>query len=181
MVEEQRTLGQEQANRVLHRVDAVDEVVVGGATGDSDWLPDAGSTEADLFRLGLVQFWDFTNPGAVPEVAGKPPGSSTLGRAALPIAADATPDPRDVGRSSFAWHLEGLEVEIQGDDLIVHGSGRAPGGGSIATRMDHRIAMAFLVMGLASEKPVTVDDVSFIATSFPGFVPMMRSLGADLG
>jgi 3-phosphoshikimate 1-carboxyvinyltransferase len=46
--------------------------------------------------------------------------------------------------------------------------------------MDHRIAMAFLVMGLASEKPVGIDDGSFIATSFPAFVPMMRALGADL-
>ena len=46
--------------------------------------------------------------------------------------------------------------------------------------MDHRIAMAFLVMGLASDKPVGVDDAGFIATSFPSFVPMMRALGADL-
>jgi 3-phosphoshikimate 1-carboxyvinyltransferase len=46
--------------------------------------------------------------------------------------------------------------------------------------MDHRIAMAFLVMGLASRQPVAVDDASFIATSFPGFVPMLRALGADL-
>ena len=46
--------------------------------------------------------------------------------------------------------------------------------------MDHRIAMAFLVMGLASERPVQVDDTGFIATSFPSFVPMMRELGADL-
>jgi 3-phosphoshikimate 1-carboxyvinyltransferase len=45
--------------------------------------------------------------------------------------------------------------------------------------MDHRIAMAFLVMGLASEKPVAVDDTTFIATSFPGFTPMMTRLGAD--
>ena len=44
--------------------------------------------------------------------------------------------------------------------------------------MDHRIAMAFLVMGLATERPVQVDDMSFIATSFPSFVPMMRALGA---
>ena len=50
----------------------------------------------------------------------------------------------------------------------------------MTTHMDHRIAMAFLVMGLASEQPVEVDDVSFIATSFPGFVAMMRGLGADL-
>ena len=64
--------------------------------------------------------------------------------------------------------------------MIVHGKGRAPGGGLVATHMDHRIAMSFLVMGLAAEKPVGVDDGSFIATSFPGFVPMLRGLGADL-
>ena len=46
--------------------------------------------------------------------------------------------------------------------------------------MDHRIAMAFLVMGLASEKPVAVDDSAFIATSFPGFVELMRGLGSEL-
>ena len=62
----------------------------------------------------------------------------------------------------------------------MHGKGRAAGGGMVATHMDHRIAMAALVMGLASAKPVGVDDAAFIATSFPGFVPMMRSLGAEL-
>ncbi len=76
--------------------------------------------------------------------------------------------------------VNGVEVEIEGDDLIVHGKGRVPGGGLVATHMDHRIAMAFLVMGLASDKPVTVDDTSFIATSFPDFMPMMRGLGAKL-
>src|SRR6185436_9893080 len=76
--------------------------------------------------------------------------------------------------------VNGVAVEIEGDDLIVHGKGRAQGGGIVATHMDHRIAMAFLMMGLASEKPVGIDDSSFIATSFPSFVPMMRSLGADL-
>jgi 3-phosphoshikimate 1-carboxyvinyltransferase len=74
----------------------------------------------------------------------------------------------------------GIAAEITGDDLIVHGKGRAPGGGFVATHMDHRIAMAALVMGLASEKPVAVDDTAFIATSFPGFAELMRSLGADL-
>jgi 3-phosphoshikimate 1-carboxyvinyltransferase len=74
----------------------------------------------------------------------------------------------------------GVAVEIDGDDLIVEGRGHAGGGGVVATHMDHRIAMSFLVMGLATDKPVAVDDVSFIATSFPGFVAMMRSLGADL-
>ena len=74
----------------------------------------------------------------------------------------------------------GVEVEIAGDDLIVHGRGRVPGGGLVATHMDHRIAMAALIMGLGAEKPVAVDDSGFIATSFPGFPAMMRSLGADL-
>jgi 3-phosphoshikimate 1-carboxyvinyltransferase len=75
--------------------------------------------------------------------------------------------------------VNGVVVEIDGGDLIVHGKGRPPGGGTIATHMDHRIAMAFLVMGLASERPVAIDDATFIATSFPGFVDMMRGLGAD--
>ncbi len=75
----------------------------------------------------------------------------------------------------------GVDVAIEGDDLIVQGSGRAPGGGLVTTDMDHRIAMSALVMGLASEKPVQIDDASFIATSFPGFVELMRSLGAELG
>jgi len=74
----------------------------------------------------------------------------------------------------------GVDVEISGDDLIVRGSGRVPGGGLVETHMDHRLAMSALVMGLASEKPVSVDDTAFIATSFPGFAEMMRGLGADL-
>jgi 3-phosphoshikimate 1-carboxyvinyltransferase len=76
--------------------------------------------------------------------------------------------------------VNGAEVEIEGDDLIVHGKGRAIGGGTVATHMDHRIAMSALVMGLGSEQPVQVDDAAFIATSFPGFAGLMRSLGADL-
>ena len=74
----------------------------------------------------------------------------------------------------------GVAAEIAGDDLIVHGKGRAAGGGLVATHMDHRIAMSALVMGLASDRPVAVDDSAFIATSFPGFADLMRSLGADL-
>jgi len=73
-----------------------------------------------------------------------------------------------------------VAADIEGDDLIVHGRGRASGGGMVRTHMDHRIAMAALVLGLASERPVQIDDGSFIATSFPGFVELMRSLGADL-
>lgn len=74
----------------------------------------------------------------------------------------------------------GVEAEIEGDDLIVRGKGSVPGGGLVATHMDHRIAMSFLVMGLASRDPVAVDDTAFIATSFPDFLGLMRRLGAEL-
>jgi 3-phosphoshikimate 1-carboxyvinyltransferase len=80
--------------------------------------------------------------------------------------------------------VNGVDVEMSGDDLIVHGQGlkdrRAPGGGFVETHMDHRIAMSALVMGLASDLPVRIDDSRFIATSFPNFMPMMRGLGADI-
>ena len=75
--------------------------------------------------------------------------------------------------------VNGVAVEIAGDDLIVEGRGHVPGGGLVATHMDHRIAMSALVMGCAADRPVGVDDTSFIATSFPDFIPMMRSLGAE--
>jgi 3-phosphoshikimate 1-carboxyvinyltransferase len=75
--------------------------------------------------------------------------------------------------------VNGVKAEISGDDLIVEGRGHVPGGGLVATHMDHRIAMSALVMGLAADKPVKVDDTAFIATSFPDFIPMMRSLGAE--
>ena len=74
----------------------------------------------------------------------------------------------------------GVRLEIAGDDLIVEGCGRPTGGGLVTTHMDHRIAMAALVLGLGSEHPVRIDDSSFIATSFPGFVDLMGGLGADL-
>jgi 3-phosphoshikimate 1-carboxyvinyltransferase len=74
--------------------------------------------------------------------------------------------------------VNGVKVEISGDDLIVEGRGQVPGGGLVKTHMDHRIAMSALVMGLASDKAVKVDDTAFIATSFPDFIPMMRALGA---
>jgi len=75
--------------------------------------------------------------------------------------------------------VNGVKAEIAGDDLIVEGKGHVPGGGLVATHMDHRIAMSALVMGLAADRPVKVDDTAFIATSFPDFIPMMRSLGAE--
>lgn len=66
--------------------------------------------------------------------------------------------------------------------LTVRGnpSGKTFGGGTVATHLDHRIAMSFLVLGLASEKPVTVDDATMIATSFPEFMDLMRDLGANI-
>jgi 3-phosphoshikimate 1-carboxyvinyltransferase len=77
--------------------------------------------------------------------------------------------------------VNGVAVEIEGDDLLVHGTGKPPsGGGLVATHMDHRIAMAALVLGLATDQPVTVDDAGFIDTSFPGFVALMNAAGADL-
>ena len=75
--------------------------------------------------------------------------------------------------------VNGVNVEISGNDMMVEGKGHVPGGGLVATHMDHRIAMSALVMGLASDQPVSVDDTAFIATSFPTFIPMMRGLGAE--
>ena len=75
----------------------------------------------------------------------------------------------------------GIRTQVEGDDLIVQGTGGAiPGGGTVETHMDHRIAMSALVMGLASKAPVAVDDSAFIDTSFPGFAALMNRLaGAD--
>ncbi|HEY5046675.1 MAG TPA: 3-phosphoshikimate 1-carboxyvinyltransferase [Rhizomicrobium sp.] len=75
----------------------------------------------------------------------------------------------------------GVQVEELTDGLVIEGRGLdgVAGGGRIATRMDHRIAMAFLVAGLGARHAVTVDDVSMVATSFPKFRPLMRALGAD--
>lgn len=73
----------------------------------------------------------------------------------------------------------GVRAEIDGDDLIIHGTGRSiPGDAIIEARMDHRIAMSFLVMGMAAQKSVTVDDTAHIGTSFPGFNELMTRLGA---
>ena len=72
----------------------------------------------------------------------------------------------------------GVQAEARGDTLAVAGSPEVKGGGIAATHMDHRIAMAFLVLGLAARDPVTVDDASMIATSFPEFRGLMEQLGA---
>jgi 3-phosphoshikimate 1-carboxyvinyltransferase len=72
----------------------------------------------------------------------------------------------------------GVAAEARGDTLAVTGSVPVRGGGVAVTHMDHRIAMAFLVLGLGAEEPVTVDDASMIATSFPEFRGLMEGLGA---
>ncbi len=75
----------------------------------------------------------------------------------------------------------GVNVEELSDGLIIEGRGAdgVPGGATVETHMDHRIAMSFLVAGLAAREPVAVDDTAMIATSFPEFEAMMRSLGAE--
>jgi len=75
----------------------------------------------------------------------------------------------------------GVRAEVEGDTLTVHGSARVAGGGLVATHLDHRLAMAFLTMGLASASPVTVDDTGMIATSFPEFRALMEQIGARFG
>ncbi|MEJ0020636.1 MAG: 3-phosphoshikimate 1-carboxyvinyltransferase [Acetobacteraceae bacterium] len=77
--------------------------------------------------------------------------------------------------------VNGARVEIEGDDLIVHGDGGTlPGGGLVDTDMDHRIAMAALVLGTATDQPVTVDEAAFIDTSFPGFAALLNRIGGAL-
>jgi len=74
----------------------------------------------------------------------------------------------------------GVAVEEEPEGFIVTG-GAVPGGATVHTAHDHRIAMSHLVLGLAAERAVTVDEPDMIATSFPGFVEMMRGLGSGIG
>jgi len=79
-------------------------------------------------------------------------------------------------------NANGVATQSGPDWLSVSGmDGAVPGGAAVETRLDHRIAMSFLVMGLASQKPVSIDDASMIATSFPDFVSLMKKLGAAIG
>jgi 3-phosphoshikimate 1-carboxyvinyltransferase len=71
-------------------------------------------------------------------------------------------------------------VEIEEDDLIIHGVARPEGGGLVETHMDHRLAMSALVFGQVTATPMAIDDSRFIETSFPDFVPLMRRLGAAI-
>jgi 3-phosphoshikimate 1-carboxyvinyltransferase len=73
----------------------------------------------------------------------------------------------------------GVKVAIEGDSLIVDGTGKPPaGGGAIAAKLDHRIAMSFLVMGMAARQATRIDDGATIETSFPGFAALMNGAGA---
>jgi 3-phosphoshikimate 1-carboxyvinyltransferase len=75
----------------------------------------------------------------------------------------------------------GVRVAVEGDDLMIDGAGNVPAGDAlIATQLDHRIAMAFLVLGLATDRPVRIDDAAPIATSFPGFIGLMNGLGGAI-
>jgi 3-phosphoshikimate 1-carboxyvinyltransferase len=79
----------------------------------------------------------------------------------------------------------GVGVEEEAETMTVVGAARGNhpvrGGAAVATLGDHRIAMAHLVLGLAAREPVSVDEPEMIATSFPGFVALMRGLGAEIG
>ena len=73
----------------------------------------------------------------------------------------------------------GVEAHEENDSLIVEGTGAdVPGGANVETYNDHRIAMSFLVLGVAARNPVKVNGGDMIATSFPGFAELMRSIGA---
>ena len=74
----------------------------------------------------------------------------------------------------------GVTVEDTRDTMTVHGAAQVAGGGHAVTHLDHRIAMSFLILGLATQQPVTIDDAGPITTSFPDFVPLMTRLGATL-
>ena len=83
--------------------------------------------------------------------------------------------------TSAGLGANGVPARVEGDTLIVGGRSAGAsvrGGGTVATHLDHRIAMAFLTLGLGADRPVTVDDADTIATSFPEFRGLMQGLGA---
>ena len=76
--------------------------------------------------------------------------------------------------------MASTSMKHNADGLTVHGKGKVKGGGMVATHLDHRIAMAFLTMELGErDHAVTVDDTAMIATSFPAYLDLMRSLDAE--
>jgi len=86
-----------------------------------------------------------------------------------------------IAATAAGLRVNGVKVHETEDSMTVEGrAGRVEGGGHVVTHMDHRIAMSFIVMGLAAERPIVIDDASMIATSFPNFIGLMRELGATL-
>ena len=74
-----------------------------------------------------------------------------------------------------------MSLFYEGDSLIVQGNGQKPRGGALVlAALDHRIAMSFLVLGLAAERPVQIDDGETIDPSFPGFAALMNGLGGSI-
>ncbi len=75
----------------------------------------------------------------------------------------------------------GVKLEMGEADLTIHGNGVPPKGGAlIATHLDHRIAMSFLILSGVTDEPISIDDATPIKTSFPSFIDLMNELGADI-
>jgi len=158
---------------------------MGGFIEESDWRNDTGEPMAQL-RVRASRLRGVTVP---PERAPSMIDEYLVLAVAAAFAEGATvmrglqelrvKESDRLEATADMLRVNGVEVEVSGDDLIVAGKGHVPGGGLVATHMDHRIAMSALVMGMAADAPVKVDDTTFIATSFPDFIPMMRGMGAD--
>ncbi len=85
-----------------------------------------------------------------------------------------------LGQAAAMLQAAGVRVTVEGDDLLVHGAGRVPGGCTVEAGMDPWLAMSALVLGQATDAPVAVDDATGIETSFPGFLALMSGLGANI-
>ncbi|MBT6116351.1 MAG: 3-phosphoshikimate 1-carboxyvinyltransferase, partial [Rhodospirillaceae bacterium] len=148
---------------------------------------EAGEPVADIaVRSGPLRAAD-TPPERAPSMIDEFPILAVLA-----AAAEGTSRLRGLGElrvkesDRFAAILEGLaacgaRVEAEGEDILIHGAGRPPAGGAtVGANHDHRIAMAFLVLGLGAAAPVRVTGAETIATSFPGFTDLMAGLGARI-